>query len=60
LRVFVSYRRDDVPDATDRLTEDLRERFGRENVFIDIDSIEIGADFADVIADWRALMSFLP
>jgi hypothetical protein len=54
LRVFVSYRRDDVPDATDRLTEDLRERFGRENVFIDIDSIEIGADFADVIADWVA------
>jgi hypothetical protein len=54
MQVFVSYRRDDVPDATDRLTEDLRERFGHENVFIDIDSIEIGADFVEVIADWVA------
>lgn len=52
MQVFVSYRRDDVPDAADRLTEDLRERFGHENVFIDIDSIEIGRDFVDVIAGW--------
>ena len=52
MRVFVSYRRDDVPDATDRLAENLREHFGRDNVFIDIDSVEIGADFADVIRKW--------
>jgi streptogramin lyase len=50
--VFVSYRRDDVPDATDRLTEALRERFGAPQVFMDVDGIEIGADFETVIGDW--------
>src|SRR5438270_8887361 len=54
LRLFVSYRRDDVPDATDRLTKSLKDHFGRENVFVDVDSIEIGADFAEVIGDWIA------
>jgi hypothetical protein len=54
MRVFVSYRRDDEPFATDRLTQALRERLGRDNVFIDIDSIEIGADFVDAIDDWVA------
>jgi hypothetical protein len=52
LRVFVSYRRDDVPDATDRLTEALRQNFGRDRVFIDIDSIAVGVDYAEIIADW--------
>lgn len=50
--VFVSYRRDDVPDATDRLTDALRERFGAPQVFMDVDGIEIGADFEAVIGDW--------
>jgi hypothetical protein len=54
LKIFVSYRRDDVPDATDRLTDALGDRFGRENVFVDIDTIELGADVADLIADWVA------
>jgi hypothetical protein len=52
MRVFVSYRREDAPDATDRLTAALVGRFGRDNVFIDVDSIDIGADFATVIGDW--------
>lgn len=52
VRVFVSYRRDDVPDATDRLTETLKNRFGNDHVFVDIDNLEIGADFEDVIGDW--------
>lgn len=53
VRVFV-YRLDDVPDATDRLTHSLKERLGRDNVFIDLNSIEIGANFAEVIGDWVA------
>jgi hypothetical protein len=52
--VFVSYRRDDVPDATDRLAASLVERFGNDHVFLDIDSVEIGAPFASVIGDWVA------
>jgi tetratricopeptide (TPR) repeat protein len=51
--VFVSYRRDDAP-TTDRLSASLRERFGRDRVFLDIASIEVGADFSDVIGDWIA------
>jgi hypothetical protein len=50
--VFVSYRRDDVPDATDRLAAALIARFGKEYVFLDVDSIEIGAPFASVIGSW--------
>ena len=50
--VFVSYRRDDVPDATDRLAESLVQRLGREHVFVDVDSIDIGAPFAQVIDAW--------
>jgi streptogramin lyase len=50
--VFVSYRRDDTPDATDRLTAELRDRIGAANVFLDIDDIDIGARFAKVVAEW--------
>jgi Protein kinase domain/TIR domain len=53
-RIFISYRRDDVPDATDRLVEALVTRFGKQNVFVDVDSIEIGAEFAKVIGDYVA------
>ena len=52
VRVFVSYRRDDVPDATDRLAKSLTDVLGDERVFLDVDSIEIGAPFADVIGKW--------
>src|SRR5436309_2193271 len=52
--VFVSYRRDDVPDATDRLAAELFERFGRDHVFLDVDSIDPGADFVDTIGEWVA------
>lgn len=54
VRVFVSYRRDDVPDATDRLTASLVGHLGKDHVFLDIDSIEIGARFASVVGKWVA------
>ena len=52
LRVFVSYRRDDAADATDRLVDSLHQRFGPEHVFLDVDSIDVAADFEQVIGDW--------
>ncbi len=52
--VFISYRRDDVPDATDRLAASLFDRFGRDHVFVDVDSIEIGSDFSQVVSHWIA------
>jgi class 3 adenylate cyclase len=54
VRVFVSYRRDDVPDAADRLAESLAKRFGKSQVFLDVDKIDIGAAFARIVADWVA------
>src|SRR5690349_3104921 len=51
-RVFLSYRREDVPDATDRLATALAQRLGENQVFLDVDSIEIGAEFATVVGDW--------
>jgi hypothetical protein len=51
LRVFISYRRDDSEDATGRLYDALAAHFGAERVFMDIDTIPLGSDFAKVISD---------
>jgi len=50
-RIFVSYRRDDSAYATGWLTDRLAERYGAEQVFTDVDSIEIGDDFVRKITD---------
>jgi hypothetical protein len=52
-RIFISYRHDDVADATDRLADSLKEHFGDENVFVDVHDLTIGEDFKS------ALQSFL-
>jgi hypothetical protein len=54
LQVFVSYRRDEASDATDRLTQSLRDGFGEDGVFLDVDNIDPGADFKQVIGGWVA------
>jgi formylglycine-generating enzyme required for sulfatase activity len=48
-RIFISYRRDDSGGWAGRLYDRLSEHFGRENVFMDIDTIEPGLDFMEVI-----------
>ena len=47
--VFISYRRDDTAGYAGRLYDALTAHFGKEHVFIDIDSIGAGQNFADVI-----------
>ena len=47
--IFVSYRRDDSAGHTGRLFDRLVEHFGRERIFMDIDTIEPGEDFVTVI-----------
>jgi len=47
--IFVSYRREEAGHVAGRLADRLAERFGPTNVFIDVDSIEPGTDFADAI-----------
>lgn len=47
--IFVSYRRDDSADVTDRIYDHLKTRFGKAQVFKDVDSIPSGMDFREVI-----------
>jgi hypothetical protein len=48
-RILVSYRRDDSAAYAGRLADRLREHFGRDNVFVDIDTIRPGEDFVERI-----------
>jgi hypothetical protein len=48
-RIFISYRRDDSSGHAGRLYDALADHFGSENVFIDVDTIRIGSDFAETI-----------
>ena len=47
--IFVSYRRNDAPAHAGRIFDRLAERFGKDNVYMDLDSTVPGADFGDVI-----------
>jgi predicted ATPase len=49
LRVFINYRRDDTAGEAGRLHDALRTRLGNGSVFMDVDAIRPGADFAEVI-----------
>ena len=48
-RIFINYRRDDAAGDAGRLYDALIARFGTGPVFMDIDTIQPGADFAEVI-----------
>ena len=43
--IFISYRRDDASDATGRIADVLRSKFGENLVFKDVDSVPLGSDF---------------
>jgi len=47
--VFVSYRRDDAGGHAGRLADRLEARFGRERVFVDVEDIQPGQNFAQTI-----------
>lgn len=47
--IFVSYRREESSHVAGRLPDRLIERFGAEQVFIDVEAIEPGVDFAEAI-----------
>ena len=49
--IFLSYRREDAAPYARLLQYQLRERFPDARVFMDLDSIEAGLDFAEVIRD---------
>src|SRR5215472_3567432 len=47
--IFISYRREDSAGWTGRLAERLRQKFGSESIFMDIDTIQPGTDFAEAL-----------
>jgi TRAP-type mannitol/chloroaromatic compound transport system substrate-binding protein len=54
-KIFVNYRRDDDPSGAARVRDGLAQRFGRANVFMDVDNLLAGQKFQIELA--RALES---
>jgi TIR domain len=49
-RIFISYRREETAYPAGWLYDRLADRFGKGQVFKDVDSIQLGDDFVEVIA----------
>src|SRR3954454_716999 len=49
MRVFISYRREDSSGQAGRLYDALSKQLGSENVFMDVDTIDIGVEFKEAI-----------
>lgn len=49
--IFISYRREDSSGHAGRLFDRLVDHFGKDRIFMDIDTIEPGEDFVTVIED---------
>jgi hypothetical protein len=49
--IFISYRRNDSADISGRIYDRIVSEFGKEQVFKDVDSIPIGADFREYIGE---------
>jgi hypothetical protein len=49
-RIFISYRREETAYAAGWLYDRLADRFGGGQVFKDVDSIQLGDDFVEVIS----------
>lgn len=47
--IFISYRRDDSSASAGRIFDRLTAKYSRDQIFMDVDSLEPGVDFADVI-----------
>jgi hypothetical protein len=47
--IFISYRREDSIAHAGRLYDRLSTHFGRDGVFMDIDTIDLGVDFVDAL-----------
>ena len=48
-RIFINYRRQDCPAHAGRLADALESRFGKDSVFMDVDTIAPGDDFVERI-----------
>jgi uncharacterized membrane protein HdeD (DUF308 family) len=48
-KITISYRRADAPSDAGRIFDRLNARYGKESVFMDIDTIPFGVDFRDYV-----------
>ena len=48
-KIFINYRRDDSIGTVGRLNDRLAQSFGRKNLFMDVDNIPAGVDFAEYL-----------
>jgi hypothetical protein len=48
-QIFISYRRDDASHPAGRLYDQLVQKFPRSRIFMDIDNLDLGEDFAETI-----------
>jgi DivIVA domain-containing protein len=57
--VFISYRRDDERSFAGRLYDRLSSHFPHDQIFMDVDSLELGFDFEEAIDRWLARCSVM-
>ncbi len=50
-RIFISYRRNDSASNAGRIYDRLESHFGQGQVFMDVDTIQPGLDFVDVVQE---------
>jgi hypothetical protein len=50
-KIFISYRRDDSSGHTGRVNDRLEKEFGRDLLFMDVDAIPLGVNFANYLKD---------
>jgi hypothetical protein len=49
VKIFISYRRQDCPKIVDRIAGHLRQELGDDQVFKDVDSLDVGENFFEKI-----------
>jgi hypothetical protein len=49
--VFISYRREESSFAARAIYDRVAQRLGRENVFLDVDNIDLGVDWLEVLSE---------
>jgi outer membrane biosynthesis protein TonB len=57
--IFLSYRREDAGGYAGRICDRLSARFGRQNVFIDVEHLRPGQDFAEALDETLNLCGVL-
>jgi hypothetical protein len=50
-RIFISYRREGSAGYAGRIHDVLQREFGRDSIFMDVDSMPLGSDFTRVMRD---------